>query len=138
MIELLNFKIIFKNEIDIKEYYYSSYNSIFFYLFLIFIITSLILTLCYLITVSNLYYEKTSGYECGFDPYSDAREPFYVKFYLISILFIIFDVEIVFFFPRIFSIIQISFFGIFIMYIFLIILSIGFIYEWKKGSLDWD
>lgn len=120
------------------DYYYSSYNSAFFYIILSFIICLIILILCYIISGNNLYYEKTSGYECGFDPFSDAREPFYVKFYLIAILFIIFDVEVVFFFPWIFSIIQISYFGLFIMYIFLMILGIGFVYEWKKGSLDWD
>jgi NADH-quinone oxidoreductase subunit A len=120
------------------DYYYSSYNAFFFYVVLIFLICSLILGLCYLISGNNLYYEKTSGYECGSDPFSDAREPFYVKSYLIAILFIIFDVEIVFFFPWIFSLLNISYFGIYIMYIFLVMLAIGFIYEWKKGSLDWD
>jgi NADH-quinone oxidoreductase subunit A len=120
------------------EYYYSNYNSFFFYTVLSFIICSIILGLCYILSGNNLYYEKTSGYECGFDPFSDAREPFYVKFYLIAILFIIFDVEVVFFFPRIFSIVEISYYGLFVMYIFLVILGLGFIYEWKKGSLDWD
>lgn len=120
------------------SYYYSNYSSFFFYLILILLISSFILILCYIIIVNNLYYEKSSSYECGFDPFSDAREPFYIKFYLISILFIIFDVEVIFFFPWIFSIIQISYFGFFIMYLFLIISGIGFCYEWKKGSLDWD
>jgi NADH-quinone oxidoreductase subunit A len=120
------------------SYYYSSYNSLFFYIMLIFIIVSIILGICYIISGNNLYYEKTSGYECGFDPFSDAREPFYVKFYLIAILFIIFDVEIIFFFPWIFSLVQISFYGLYVMYIFLMILLIGFIYEMKKGSLDCD
>ena len=119
-------------------YYYSSYNSFFFYAVISFIICFIILLLCYILSGNNLYYEKSSGYECGFDPFSDAREPFYVKLYLIAILFIIFDVEVIFFFPWIFSIIQISYYGLLIMYIFLMILGIGFIYEWKKGSLDWD
>jgi NADH-quinone oxidoreductase subunit A len=120
------------------EYYYSSYNSFFFYMVLSFVICSIILGLCYVLSGNNLYYEKSSGYECGFDPFSDAREPFYVKFYLIAILFIIFDVEVVFSFPWIFSLLEISFTGLFMMYIFLVILGLGFIYEWKKGSLDWD
>ena len=95
--------------------------------------------MCYILSGTNLYYEKASGYECGFDPFSDAREPFYVKFYLIAILFIIFDVEIVFFFPLIFSISQIELlYGLFIMFIVISIFLIGFVYEWKKGSLDWD
>lgn len=120
------------------EYYYSNYNSFFFYIGLSFIICFIILALCYILSGNNLYYEKTSGYERGFDPSSDAREPFYVKLYLIAILFIIFDVEVVFFFPWIFSITEISYYGLFMMYIFLVILGLGFVYEWKKGSLDWD
>lgn len=119
-------------------YYYSNYNSLFFYLCIIFLISGIILMLGYIVSGNNLYYEKTSGYECGFDPFSDAREPFYIKFYLIAILFIIFDVEIIFFFPWIFSILQIGYIGMYVMYIFLMILLIGFVYEWKKSSLDWD
>jgi NADH-quinone oxidoreductase subunit A len=119
-------------------YYQNSYNSFFFYMLLIFIICVLILVLAYILSGNNLYYEKASGYECGFDPFSDAREPFYVKFYLISILFIIFDVEIVFFFPFIISLLYINYYGLYIMYIFLVILTIGFAYEWKKGSLEWE
>lgn len=119
-------------------YYYSNIDSFFFLLALIFIICSIILLLCYVLSGTNLYYEKSSGYECGFDPFSDAREPFYVKFYLIAILFIIFDVEIIFFFPWIFSLLSIGFYGIFIMFVIISIFLIGFIYEWKKGSLDWE
>lgn len=119
-------------------YYLNEYYDFFFYFFVIFGISLIILGLCYVITIKNPYSEKNTGYECGFDPFSDAREPFYVKFYLISILFIIFDVEIVFFFPWAISFKQLFFFGYYIIYIFILILLIGFIYEWKKGSLDWD
>ncbi|MDF2698956.1 MAG: nad3 [Haloplasmataceae bacterium] len=119
-------------------YYYNEYSNFFFYFFVLLGVSFLILALCYIITIKNPYNEKNSGYECGFDPFSDAREPFYVKFYLISILFIIFDVEVVFFFPWAISFKQLFFFGYYIMYIFIIILIIGFVYEWKKGSLDWD
>ena len=119
-------------------YYYSNLDSFFFLLILIFIICSIILLLCYVLSGTNLYYEKSSGYECGFDPFSDAREPFYVKFYLIAILFIIFDVEIIFFFPWIFSLFNIGLYGLFIMFVIISIFLIGFIYEWKKGSLDWE
>lgn len=119
-------------------YYYSNIDSLFFLLLLIFIICSLILILCYILSGNNLYYEKSSGYECGFDPFSDAREPFYVKFYLIAILFIIFDVEIIFFFPWIFSLFSIGLYSFFIMFVIISIFLIGFIYEWKKGSLDWE
>lgn len=123
---------------SMQFYYLNEYYDFFFYFFVIFGISLIILGLCYVITIKNPYSEKNTGYECGFDPFSDAREPFYVKFYLISILFIIFDVEIVFFFPWAISFKQLFFFGYYIIYIFILILLIGFIYEWKKGSLDWD
>lgn len=59
----------------------------------------LLLGICYLLSENNLYFDKVDGYECGFDPFSDARDPFYIKFYLVAILFLLFDVEIIFFFP---------------------------------------
>jgi len=121
-----------------KNYYYTNYNSFFFYLLLTFIICVIILILCYIISGTNSYYEKSSGYECGFDPFSDAREPFHVRFYLISILFILFDAEILFFFPWVLSINNIGLIGMQVMYIFIIIILLGFVYEWKKNSLDWD
>ena len=82
--------------------------------------------------------EKLSSYECGFDPFSDARREFDVRFYLVAILFIIFDLEIAFLFPWAVSFGQIGVFGFWSMMIFLGILTIGFIYEWKKGALEWE
>lgn len=121
-------------------YYYTSFDALFVYLAGALVFSTLLLSLCYIIASanSNYYYEKSSGYECGFDPFSDAREPFYVKFYLISILFIIFDVEVVFMLPWVLCMQQVGMFGFYILYFFILILSIGFAYEWKKGSLDWD
>jgi NADH-quinone oxidoreductase subunit A len=83
-------------------------------------------------------YEKVSSYECGFDAFSDAREPFDVKFYLIAILFIIFDVEVIFFFPWVLCIRDLFFYGFYVMFIFIGVLMIGYGYEWKKGCMDWD
>ena len=82
--------------------------------------------------------EKLSAYECGFDPYEDARNVFDVRFYLVAILFIIFDLEIAFLFPWAISLGNIGILGFSSMMIFLFILTIGFIYEWKKGALDWE
>ena len=82
--------------------------------------------------------EKLSAYECGFEAFDDARSKFDVKFYLVSILFIIFDLEIVFLFPWAISLGNIGIMGFSSMMIFLFILTIGFIYEWKKGALDWE
>ena len=80
--------------------------------------------------------EKLSSYECGFEPFNDSRMEFDVRFYLVAILFIIFDLEIVFLFPWAISLGKIGIFGFISMMIFLFILTIGFIYEWKKGALD--
>ena len=82
--------------------------------------------------------EKLSPYECGFEPFDDAHMKFDVRFYLVAILFIIFDLEIAFLFPWAISLGNIGLLGFSSMMIFLFILTIGFIYEWKKGALDWE
>ena len=82
--------------------------------------------------------EKLSAYECGFEPFDDSRMEFDVRFYLVAILFIIFDLEIAFLFPWAISLGNIGLLGFCSMMIFLFILTVGFIYEWKKGALDWE
>ena len=82
--------------------------------------------------------EKLSAYECGFEAFSDSRMEFDVRFYLVAILFIIFDLEIAFLFPWAISLGNIGSLGFYSMMIFLFILTVGFIYEWKKGALDWE
>nr|NP_066535.1 NADH dehydrogenase subunit 3 [Naegleria gruberi]AAG17813.1 NADH dehydrogenase subunit 3 [Naegleria gruberi] len=119
-------------------YFLTEYYEYYFYGVLILAISFIILLLCYIITFKNPYTEKNYGYECGFDPFSDARNPFHVKFYLISIIFIIFDVEVAFFFPWAISIKELMFFGYYTMYLFIFILLVGFVYEWKKGALEWE
>ena len=82
--------------------------------------------------------EKLSAYECGFEPFNDSRMEFDVRFYLVAILFIIFDLEIAFLFPWAISLGKIGLLGFISMMIFLLILTIGFIYDWKKGALEWE
>lgn len=82
--------------------------------------------------------EKNSAYECGFDAFSDARNKFDVRFYLVCLLFIIFDLEIAFLFPWAISLGEIGMFGFWSMMVFLGILTVGFIYEWNKGALEWE
>jgi NADH-quinone oxidoreductase subunit A len=82
--------------------------------------------------------EKLSPYECGFEAFEDARMKFDVRYYLVAILFILFDLEIAFLFPWAVALGRIGALGIAAMAIFLLILVVGFIYEWKKGALDWD
>ncbi len=82
--------------------------------------------------------QKLSAYECGFEPFNDSRGEFDVRFYLVAILFIIFDLEIAFLFPWAITLGKIGMFGFWSMMLFLFILTVGFIYEWKKGALDWE
>ena len=82
--------------------------------------------------------EKNSTYECGFEAFGDARGRFDVRFYLVAILFIIFDLEIAFLFPWAVSLSGIGMFGFWSMMVFLAVLTVGFVYEWKKGALEWE
>jgi NADH-quinone oxidoreductase subunit A len=84
------------------------------------------------------YAEKLSAYECGFEAFDDARRKFDVRFYLVAILFIIFDLEVAFLFPWAVSLAEIGVFGFLSMMGFLGVLTVGFIYEWNKGALDWE
>ena len=110
---------------------------------IIFIIIALFLSLGFILinflaSPSNPDPEKLSAYECGFDAFDDSRMEFDVRFYLVAILFIIFDLEIAFLFPWAITLGQIGVFGFWSMMIFLAVLTIGFIYEWKKGALEWE
>ena len=90
------------------------------------------------LAVRNPDPEKVSAYECGFNAFDDARMKFDVRFYLVSILFIIFDLEVAFLFPWAVAFGDLGLFGFWSMMVFLGVLTLGFIYEWRKGALDWD
>ena len=109
----------------------------------IFILVAAGLTLALLIAPFIVAYqqpdpEKLSAYECGFNAFGDARMKFDVRFYLVAILFIIFDLEVAFLFPWAIVFGQLGSYGFWSMMVFLAVLTIGFIYEWKKGALEWD
>lgn len=108
-------------------------------IFLIFalVLSCIILLLSYIVSEKNDYVEKLSAYECGFDPFQDARVVFYIKFYLVAILFLVFDLEVSFLFPWAVVLSKISFEGFIIMFLFLLILVEGFFYEWICGGLDY-
>lgn len=111
------------------------YNLFFIYFLICNLIAFIIINLSQIVSEKKLDLEKLSAYECGFDPFGDARHTFSIKFYLVAILFIIFDLEIIFLFP--WSITVNSYQAFYTMVSFLVILTIGFIYEWKRGALDW-
>ena len=96
------------------------------------------MTACFFVGGINPDSEKNSPYECGFEPFEDSRMKFDVRFYLVAILFIIFDLEIAFLFPWAVVLDHIGYEGFLAMAVFLFILLIGFIYEWKKGALECD
>nr|YP_010620086.1 NADH dehydrogenase subunit 3 [Pterosiphonia complanata]WAX04099.1 NADH dehydrogenase subunit 3 [Pterosiphonia complanata] len=117
---------------------FSEYFLIFLFFSLAFVLSFLIYFLSYLLVYQKADQEKLSAYECGFNPFEDARITFDIRFYLVAILFLIFDLEISFLFPWIISLKTINFFGFLTMIFFLMILTLGFIYEWFKGALEWE
>ena len=114
------------------------YLSIIIFLFVSLGISVGFIVLNYFFSPKNPDPEKLSAYECGFEAFSDSRMEFDVRFYLVAILFIIFDLEIAFLFPWAISLGNLGILGFTSMMIFLFILTVGFIYEWKKGALDWE
>jgi len=116
----------------------AEYGIILIAIFVAFVLSFVLYALSYLLITKKQDVEKNSAYECGFDPFEDARNKFDVRFYLVAILFIIFDLEITFLFPWATVLSQLEIFGFWSMMTFLIILTIGFVYEWKKGALEWE
>ena len=118
--------------------YLTDYLSIIIFLFIALLISIGFILINFISSPSNPDPEKLSAYECGFDAFDDSRMEFDVRFYLVAILFIIFDLEIAFLFPWAITLGKIGVFGFWSMMLFLGVLTIGFIYEWKKGALEWE
>jgi len=116
----------------------SDYFSILLFLFIAIILSFGFVLANFLAAPSNPDPKKLSAYECGFEAFDDSRMEFDVRFYLVAILFIIFDLEIAFLFPWAISLGNIGALGFWSMMMFLSVLTIGFIYEWKKGALEWE
>ena len=101
-------------------------------------IATALIILPFIVAKRNPTAEKISAYECGFEAFDNSRKKFDIRFYLVAILFIIFDLEIAFLFPWAVILKNLGHFGFWSMMVFLAVLLIGFIYEWKKGALDWE
>jgi NADH:ubiquinone oxidoreductase subunit 3 (subunit A) len=130
--------LLSKNSIISFQYLLSEYLFIFIFIVLSLTISCIVFGLSYILSTRSVDKEKVSAYECGFNPFEDARNQFDVRFYLVAILFIIFDLEVSFLFPWAVTLNQLTLFSFWSMFLFLVILTIGFIYEWKKGALEWE
>lgn len=118
--------------------FYEEYFPVWVALFVSTFLSVVIFAFSYFLAIQNPDTEKLSSYECGFDPYEDARNTFDVRFYLVAILFIIFDLEAVFFFPWAVSLSHLTSWGFWTMIDFIIELALGFLYAWKIGALEWE
>ncbi|MDQ6993421.1 MAG: NADH-quinone oxidoreductase subunit A [Mariprofundus sp.] len=120
------------------EYLAGEYIPIFIFIIIAFVMGAAPLALTYLVAEQKPNAEKRSAYECGFEAFEDARMQFDVRFYLVAILFVIFDLESAFLFPWAVVLHKIGLFGFVEMMMFLVILLVGYIYAWKKGALEWE
>ena len=114
------------------------YLPILIFIFIAFVIAIGMMSASFILGASNPDKDKLSPYECGFEAFDDARGRFDVRFYLVAILFIIFDLEVAFLFPWAITLSDIGVLGFWSMFVFLLILTVGFIYEWRKGALEWE
>ncbi len=117
---------------------YDEFFPILLFLTISIVLALIIVSLSYFLSIQNPDTEKLSSYECGFEPYEDARSIFDVKFYIVAILFILFDIEAMFLFPWSICLSQLSVLGFWSMIDFIIELGVGFIYVWYVGALEWD
>ena len=131
------YKRLYKSTAMLSEFLKDYFPIILFLLISLFLSFGFIIV-NFLFSPKNPDPEKLSAYECGFEPFEDSRMEFDVRFYLVAILFIIFDLEIAFLFPWAVALDDIGMFGFLAMMIFLLVLVAGFIYEWMKGALEWE
>lgn len=101
------------------------------------LLSSILFFISFIFIFRNYDIEKISIYECGFDPFEDTLGRFDIRFYLVSILFLIFDIEVIFLFPWALALSAVGHFGFLIVYVFLLLLTLGFLYEWFRGALEW-
>lgn len=120
-----------------QSFYWTNYEALSIYIFVCLLLTVALVLISLLLATPFLSFEKSSAYECGFEQYSGSQNVIDAQFYLVAILFLIFDLEITILFPWIVHLYLFDIFQYFIVILFLFILTIGFIFEWKKGALDW-
>ena len=119
------------------DYWYEQYTYIFCFMFVSLSLCLLLFGVAFTITPNESNFEKASPYECGFEPFGLTHSIFNIQFFIVGILFMIFDLELAYLFPWVLNLGNLSFFSCNLMFFFLILLTIGFIYEWKKKALEW-
>lgn len=119
------------------SYWSEQYMLIFFFCVASLVITCVLLIVASILSPKEVTFEKVSVYECGFEPYGEANVIFNIQFFVVGILFMLFDLEIIYLLPWVVYLSEFSVFSFWLMVIFLMLLVVGFIYEWKKGALDW-
>lgn len=134
--DFLNFSKNFEETVP-YTYWSEQYSLIFFFIIISLILTVILFVLASVVSPKSATFEKTSVYECGFEPFDEANILFSIQFFVVGILFMIFDLELAYLFPWVMHLGILSWYSFGIMFFFLILLVIGFIYEWKKGALDW-
>jgi len=125
------------NDFLFYSYWDEQFIYLIYYFIISFVITVSLIAAGFILSSKETSFEKISSYECGFEPFGDAHSIFNIQFFVVGILFMLFDLELAYLFPWVLNLGNISIFSFFIMFFFLILLTIGFIYEWKKGALDW-
>lgn len=135
LINLLKNNFFFNENVSLIKF---EYFPILIYVIIAIILSLIIVLASYLLVYQKPELEKMSAYECGFEPYEDARHKFDIKFYLIAILFIVFDIETMFLIPWSLSVSKLNLVGFWSMIDFIIELGVGFVYVWYIGALDWD
>ena len=133
-IDLSNFSSYYFN---FYEYWSEQYSYIFYYGLISCFLCLVLFGLTFVVSPKDITSEKISPYECGFEPFGDGHQVFNVQFFVVGILFMIFDLELAYLFSWVVHLGNICFFSFFIMILFLLLLTIGLVYEWKKGGLDW-
>lgn len=119
------------------NYWYEQYSYLIYYILCSFILSSFLFLLSFILSIRDMNFEKNSTYECGFEPFGSAQLVFNIQFFIVGILFMIFDLELAYMFPWVIYLGNLCFFSFFIMFIFLFLLIICLVYEWRKGALDW-
>lgn len=118
--------------------FYTEYFNILIFSFISLLIVFILLFLSFIVSPKKINVEKTSAYECGFEPFDEAKKSFDIQFYIVGVLFLIFDLEVAFLFPWAISLSNIGLFGFWSMIFFFFLINLGFVYEWQKGALDWS